>query len=278
MKLACNTRMVSGNSFGEKLATIERYGFEGVEVRLLEEEATPQHVEEVAKALAQSALGVGCIIVPGPVYAMPIDSEETKWLKLASVRKSLEIGATLGGPVMVTPEYCPQSPLPLWERRKPLSPRESELLLSFLSEVAEMAEELSVMVVLEPINRYEGHYYNRLEEAVEIIDRVGSPRLKIDADFFHMQIEERDIAAAIEKAAGYIYHVQLGDSNRELPGLGHTDFRAGFAALRRIGYDRYMALECRVPDDPERELPECVRFLRQCLEDSKRTISSRGEP
>lgn len=270
MKLACNTRMISGDSFAEKLATIERFGFEGVEVRLLEEEATPQRVDEIAEALAKSKLGVGCIIVPSPVYGAPVDSEEAKRLKLASVRKCLEIGAKLGGPVMVTPEYRPQSPLPLWDRPKPLTSRESELLYSFLGEVAEMAEKLSVMVVLEPINRYEGHYYNRLEEAMAVIDRVGSPRLKIDADFFHMQIEERDIAAAIEKAAGYIYHVQLGDSNRELPGQGHTDFRAGFAALRRIGYDRYMALECRVPDDPEREFPECVRFLRQCLQDSQK--------
>lgn len=270
MKLACNTRMISGDSFAEKLATIERFGFEGVEVRLLEEEATPQRVDEIAEALAKSKLGVGCIIVPSPVYGMPIDSEDAKRLKLASVRKCLEIGAKLGGPVMVTPEYQPQSPLPLWDRPKPLTSRESELLFSFLGEVAEMAEKLSVVVVLEPINRYEGHYYNRLEEAVAVIDRVGSSRLKIDADFFHMQIEERDIAAAIEKAAGYIYHVQLGDSNRELPGQGHTDFRAGFAALRRIGYDRYMALECRVPDDPEREFPECVRFLRQCLQESQK--------
>jgi sugar phosphate isomerase/epimerase len=87
-------------------------------------------------------------------------------------------------------------------------------------------------------------------------------------DFFHMSIEEPDIAASIESAAGFVRHVQVGDSNRQLPGYGHTDFTSGFAALRRIGYDGYLALECRIPDDPEQELPACVRYLSQCLEDS----------
>ena len=117
--------------------------------------------------------------------------------------------------------------------------------------------------VLEPINRYETSFYHSLEEAVTACDRLGSNRIKIVADFFHMQIEERDIVESIESAAGYIHHVQLGDSNRELPGQGHTDFRAGFAALQRTGYDRFLAIECRIPRDPERELGQCVEFLRR---------------
>jgi sugar phosphate isomerase/epimerase len=137
------------------------------------------------------------------------------------------------------------------------------LLLDYLGQIAEHAEKVSVTAVLEPINRYETSFYHSLDDVVAVCDRVGSERVKIVADFFHMQIEERDIAASIEGAAGYIHHVQLGDSNRELPGQGHTDFRSGFAALQRTGYDGYLALECRIPRDPERELAECARFLRE---------------
>ncbi len=113
--------------------------------------------------------------------------------------------------------------------------------------------------MLEPINRYETHFYHRLDQARAVCDQIDSDRIKICADFFHMNIKEPDIAASIESSAGYIFHVQLGDSNRLLPGQGHIDFPSGFAALQRIGYDRYLALECRIQDQPERELPECAR-------------------
>jgi sugar phosphate isomerase/epimerase len=70
---------------------------------------------------------------------------------------------------------------------------------------------------------------------------------------------------SIEAAGACIGHVQLGDSNRELPGQGHTDFAAGFAALRRAGYEGYLALECRIPPEPERDLAACAAYLRGCM-------------
>ncbi|MEM2936505.1 MAG: sugar phosphate isomerase/epimerase, partial [Candidatus Bathyarchaeia archaeon] len=94
---------------------------------------------------------------------------------------------------------------------------------------------------------------------------VGREHVKIMADFFHMSIEEADIPASIKKAADYIVHVHLADSNRLLPGHGHTDFKRGFAALKKIGYRNFMALECGIPGDPEIELPKCVKYLKQLI-------------
>jgi len=264
MKLACSSMLVPVGSFREKLALLECFGYAGIEVRLLESDATPQRLAEIEEALSESPVEASSVIVPGPAYQLVFDSEEAGLRKLALAKKAVEIGARLGCGALITPEYRPQ-PLTLFFSPEPLSVGERELFARFLTDLAEHAERVSGIAMLEPINRYETHFYYRLEEVMAVCDQIGSERIKICADFFHMNIEERDIAASIESAAGYIYHVQLGDSNRLLPGQGHIDFRSGFAALRRIGYDRYMALECRVPDDPERELPECARYLRQCL-------------
>lgn len=268
MKIACSTFIAPGNTIQEKLANLERLGYEGVEVRLLQQEATPEVVAEYAEALARSPLGIGAVIAPSPAYAIPFDSQESKNIKLEGAKRALEIGAQLGAGSFITPEYSPQSPLPLWYPARRLTLKEEELFYSFMAEVAEHAERLSTTALLEPINRYETHFYHSTSDVMAILDRVGSPRVRMVIDFFHMNIEEADIARSIESAASYVSHVQLGDSNRELPGKGHTDFRAGFAALRKIGYDGYMALECRLPADPERELAECARYLRQCLQDS----------
>ncbi|MGC8879379.1 MAG: TIM barrel protein [Anaerolineae bacterium] len=268
MRIACSTMIAPGNTFREKLANLQRYGFEGIEVRLREEEITPQCLAELEEALAESPLGVGAVILVGPSYAMALDSEEAKKAKLACAKKGLEIGARIGAGAFVTPEYRPQ-PLSLWYPPLKPSADERELLYSFLAEVVEYAEKISAMALLEPINRYETHFYHCIAEVKAVIDDIGSERLRMAVDFFHMNIEEADIARSIESAAGYIRHVQLADSNRRLPGLGHMEFRPGFAALRRIGYDGYLALECRIPDDPERELLACVRYLSRCLEDSR---------
>ena len=40
--------------------------------------------------------------------------------------------------------------------------------------------------------------------------------------------------------------MHLADSNRQQPGLGHTDFRPALAALKQIGFNGYMALECGI--------------------------------
>ena len=268
MKLACSSKLAPGETFAQKLANLEAYGYEGVEVRILEEDATPEHVDEVAEALAESPLEACSVIVPSPVYMSPLDSKAAMHEKAENAKLALDIGARLGGGVFITPEYCAQVPLPLWNRPEPLSQRQKdrELLFGLLSEITEYAERVSAMAVLEPINRYETRFYHNLDEVAAVLEEVGSPNLKMVIDFFHMNIEEADIAASIERNGDWIYHVQLGDSNRELPGGGHIDFASGFDALQSVGYARYMALECRIPENPAEELPTCASYLQSCID------------
>ena len=269
MKLACNTRIVSGDTIGEKISKIATFGFEGVELRLLEEDLHPKKVDEILQAIEESTLKPSSTICITKGFMVPLDSRENLEIKIASARASLDVSARLGTGVFVTPEYRPQNPLPLWDGPRPTTSLEEDLIYTLMSEVAEYAEKVNGLVLLEPINRYENHYYYRIQEVMELIEKIKSEKLKIVIDFFHMNLEEPSIPESILKGAGYIRHVQLGDSNRLLPGKGHTDFVSGFAALRQIGYDGYLALECQVPKNPSEELPDCVRYLRECLEKSK---------
>ena len=45
---------------------------------------------------------------------------------------------------------------------------------------------------MEPLNRYETDFLNTCEQALELIEEVGSPQLKILLDTFHMNIEEKE--------------------------------------------------------------------------------------
>ena len=134
------------------------------------------------------------------------------------------------------------------------------MLLAGLAELGDHAAREGVAVYLEPLNRYEDHMLNRLDQAVDVCRELGLSSLRVMGDLFHMSIEESDMAAAIRAAAAYLGHIHLADSNRMYPGAGHTDFGPIMAALREIGFAGALAMECATPD-PELTLPEGARRL-----------------
>ena len=94
---------------------------------------------------------------------------------------------------------------------------------------------------------------------------MGSPRVRMMADVFHMNIEEVSLAAALVSVADDLAYVHLGDSQRLEPGQGHLDFDAVFAGLRDARYDGWASMECNLSGDAERVLRVAVRFVRGAM-------------
>lgn len=268
MKLATSSLFFSEFDFRDRFKIAEELGFEGIEIRLEENPELSFQVDQIQKALIQTDITACSLIVRSPAFRMPLISKEIMQEKLKSAKVALQIASRFKTPTILQPEYQAQSPLPLFDELSSPSPDERELLQEFLFEAVNIAEKLSATILLEPINRYESHFYHRLEEVIAICDAIHSPFLKVCADFFHMSIEEENIQEGIKIAADHISHVHLADSNRKLPGQGHTDFVSGFTALRETGYDRFLALECKKPKDLQ-EVAASKTFLDQCLEQSK---------
>jgi sugar phosphate isomerase/epimerase len=123
-------------------------------------------------------------------------------------------------------------------------------------------------VFLEPLNRYEATFLRRVEQAAVLAAEVASPRVRSLADLFHMNIEEADMAAPIVAAAGQLGYVHIADNNRLQPGAGCLNFGPPFRALKEIGYDGYVSIECTDFGGPlaagglEAMLPATVDFVR----------------
>jgi 5-keto-L-gluconate epimerase len=113
-----------------------------------------------------------------------------------------------------------------------------------LRECLVFAEEMDVVLVLEAINRYESDSLNTIEQCMEFVKKLDSSHLKIHIDSYHMNIEENNIYENIKKAAKYIGHVHVADSNRWYPGNGHFDFPKLVGVLRSIDYIGALAVEC----------------------------------
>lgn len=269
MKLACSSQIAPGESFLEKFNNMVKFGFDGMEMRLLVEDDLPALIKEILKASKDTGIKPSSLLMPSEAFRRPLVDREALEAKVEHVKKAAWVAGQLNCPTLICPEYGYQNPLPLFSSPKRYSEYERELFLELLSASESAAKGNDMIVLLEPINRYESHYIHCLEDAVELIKTAGAERIKILADFFHMNIEEASIKGAIMNAGSYIGHVHLGDNNRLLPGQGSIDFTSGFKALRKVGYQGFLALECIIPENLDIELSECVRFLRQCISESE---------
>ncbi len=248
-----------GDLLAEKLANLEEWGYEGIELR---NPPIWEKVDEINEACADSSVKPSSICAGFRGTFLDPDPEERN-LAIEDSQKILWAAGQIGAVGMIwVPLFGPP-------RLPDLSPYadeielEKRLLVEIVKILAEAAAENNTLALLEPLIRYETHLPNRLEQAIEIIQAAGDPPgMKIMADFFHMNTEEPDIAESIRAAGDYIAHIHLADSIRWLPGYGHTDFKSGFQALADIGFDKYMALECHVPGDPYVELPKAAEYLR----------------
>jgi len=253
--------MVPGKTIAEKLYRMERYGFEGVEVWGSD---ITSKLDELKSSLPTSKIKFSTICgFPGDLLGADRRVREEA---MKTLREMLRICAELDGVGVITVPTFGRPKIPdLYPWYPKVEEIERKILIEEFKILGEYAGDVGAYIILEPINRYETHFINRLSQAVEVCKDVNMEYVKMMADFFHMNIEEADIPSSLEEAADFIVHIHLADSNRLLPGYGHTDFGAPFKVLRRVGYKNFMALECRVPGDPDVTLPKCVEYLRRFM-------------
>lgn len=135
-----------------------------------------------------------------------------------------------------------------------------------LDDCLRVASGSGVTLVLEAMNRYESDTLNTIEECMRMIEQYDSAHLKLHIDTYHMNIEEDQIGRNILAAGKHVGHVHLADSNREYPGTGHYDFAETIAALKAVGYQGALAVECLAKPTPEAAAHGAHDAIRAVLE------------
>ncbi len=100
---------------------------------------------------------------------------------------------------------------------------------------------------MELLNRYEAHLLNTVDDGLRFCREVNAPNVGLLLDAYHMNIEEKNLADAIQRAGDKLFLFHAADSNRQAIGRGHTDFRAIANALRAIDYRGDIVFECTAP-------------------------------
>ncbi|MDQ4028507.1 MAG: sugar phosphate isomerase/epimerase [Actinomycetota bacterium] len=264
MRLSCQENLIPGDNLVAKWEFVSAAGFDAIELHGHGDFAFQQRLPELFDAKdAGAVMPTVCVIMDH--FIGDFDASRRRDA-IDNMKSLLSVIAEIGGSGAITPAAYGLFSKSLPPFRPPRSPEEDRaVLVDALIELGEHAELVGVSVFLEPLNRYEDYMINRVEQAIELCEHVGLGSLKVMGDFFHMNIEEKDIAETIHNAVGHLAHVHLSDSNRLQPGAGHIDFAPGFRALQEIGYDGDLAVECRMDGDAAEELPRVARYLRSLL-------------
>ena len=264
MKILIQEQHIPGSNLLEKLPTALDWGFDGFELRGQGDHALKKRRDELAAV--HEAGGYFPTVCPEMSYFIGDFDADKRADAMTQLCSMLDVMAEFGGSGVMSP-----SAWGLFSKRLPpfIPPRDEagdrEVMLEALDRVGGYAETLGLEFYLEPLNRYEEHVVNTLANAVCLIEESGCSAAKIVCDTYHMNIEEADPVASLEKALPYLGHVQLSDSNRFEPGAGHVDFASIIDVLTHNGYEGDLAFESQISGPASVVLPRSADFIRSLL-------------
>ncbi len=108
-------------------------------------------------------------------------------------------------------------------------------------------EKHGMTAIVEPMNPYNhpAHCLYGSDDGIAICQAVGSERVKLNWDLFHMQRYEGNLITGLEKGREWIGYVQFADSPaRHEPGTGEVNYAEVFRKVREIGYTLPLGAEC----------------------------------
>lgn len=256
--------MVPGATLTEKARNLRAWDFDAIGVFQPFAEWNPDVRDELMSLEDREGIRPVEFVLEDEIYGNAMSSDDDLRERCrAMYREAAVVAAEIGAVTEIEYQYGPQSPMPLFEPYQQLDARQREDFVQFYREMLDIVEGSAGRVLLEPLNRYESRYLNLIADNADIVDEVQHPNAGLVPDTFHMSIEEANMADALRQAGDRIVHVQLGDSNRLLPGHGLLDWAEIFSALAGVGFDGYVSLECSTGKDPALNLPRTASFLRE---------------
>ena len=91
-----------------------------------------------------------------------------------------------------------------------------------------------------------GYYLTDLDQALEIINVIGAPNLKLQFDCYHRAMVGKDVVSGLERSVDHLGHVQIaGVPGRNEPGSGTLAYDPIFQKLIELKYDGWIGCEYR---------------------------------
>lgn len=225
-------------------STFKRWGFDTVEIPIED----PSHIDtaKVRAAAEKAGLAIGSVCAcmgPGRDFRGTPEEQKTA---MEYCRAIIDQAVELGCPSVIGPIYSVVGKADAVEPARQKS--EWALVVKNLKELARHAESRGITLCIEPLNRFETDFLNTCDQGLKLLRDIGSPAVKLHLDTFHMNIEEKDSAAAIRKAGKQLGHFHACGSDRGTPGSDHIDWAPIAKALAAIRYQGDVVIESFTTD------------------------------
>ena len=139
-----------------------------------------------------------------------------------------------------------------------------------LKVIAPLAEEKKVTLCIEMLNSrvdiaMKGHpdyFCDSIERTIEIIKQIGSPRVKLLFDIYHVQIMHGDVIARIRQHKEWIAHIHTAGvpGRAEIDDTQEINYAPIMKALIEIGYTGYVGQEFIPTRDKVASLAQGVKI------------------
>lgn len=245
-------------------------GFDWIEFPL--EEINQFDYEKIGAACRRRGLSVSLTAVLRLDRDLTVDDPARNHAALTYLQHCVDAVTALGGNRVGGGIYGGVGRI--WRATPEQRRRALERVAHHLRAVGRYAAEKGVVFGVETLIRFRSSFINTVAEALELVALVDSPAIQVMADTFHMNVEEKDVARAIEQIGAHLVHVHANENDRTTPGSGHMDWHGIRAALRKIGYNGALVIESfgeelktRAGQSPEAQREaiarEGCRFLRE---------------
>ena len=222
----------------------KKWGFDTVEIPV----EAPEHIDpaKVKAAADKAGLAIGSICAcmgPGRDFR---GTPEEQAPGMTYCKALVDQAAIMGCPRLIGPIY---SVVGKADAVEPAQQKvEFALVVKNLKELAAYAAAKGITLCIEPLNRFETDFLNTTDKGLALIKAVGAKNVVLHLDTFHMNIEEKNQAAAILKAGKLLGHFHACGSDRGTPGGDHIDWKPIVAALKKIGYQGDVVIESFTTD------------------------------
>ena len=191
-------------------------------------------------------LGMHVSIVSSHGFKVGPFSKDNHAVCLAKLREAIDVAVTFGSPNVITFTGM---------REKGVSDEQgARNCVECWEQAVGYAEEKGVNLCLEhlntrddshPMKGHPGYFGDDVDFCAELIRRVGSPRMKLLFDIYHVQIMNGDVIRRIRQYHEIIghYHTAGVPGRAELDDAQEINYPAVMRAILETGYTGYVAQE-----------------------------------
>jgi hydroxypyruvate isomerase len=231
------------NSAGKDFSDQIRYGYDQG-FRAIEDNGmmsrTREEQEKIGNLLIKLNMSMGVFVLGfdhwPPVTTLTSGNMDWRDKFIKSTREAVDVAKRCTGRLITV---VPGN----FDRTIPLGYQTAHVLEA-LKPAAEILEPHQIVMVLEPLSDNPDLFLRHSSEAYAICKSLNNPSCKILYDMYHVQRNDGDIIAGIDRGYEEIAYYQIGDNpGRNEPGTGEMNYKNIFKHIYDKGYRGMLGME-----------------------------------